>query len=138
MPVTVVFALTGAVTWFVYGAVAERVALTVTRREFGVMAVAVAWAWAWAWAWFVCEAFGGVIAGSVAWAVAGGILGAVVGVADWAWAFAGTFVGAVSGAISEAANELLESFNKRYTFLILAGTSLSGLVFGQLLSRLLP
>lgn len=137
LPVTGVFAVTGAVTWFVYGAVAERVALAVTVREFGVMAVAVAWAWAWAWTWFVCEAFGGVLAGSVAWAFAGAILAAFVGVLDWAWAFAGAFVGVVSGATSEAANELLNSFNKCHTFLILAGTSLSGLGFGQLLSRLL-
>jgi len=51
----------------------------------------------------------------------------------------GIVAGAVSGAVSEAGNELLESFSKLQTFLILAFTSLSGLGLGWLLGvKFLP
>lgn len=139
IPVVVVFAMTGAVSWFVFGAVAGRVAMAVTEGGFVDVAVVVAWAWAWAWTWFVFEALVGVVAGSVAWVAAGVLLGVVfgikVGVVVWAWAFTGVVAGSVSGAVSEAGNELLQSFCKLHTFLILALTSLSGLCLGWLSGR---
>jgi serine/threonine-protein kinase len=79
----------------------------------------------------------------MAWVIAGFVLGVVfgirVGVVVWAWALTGIVAGAVSGAVSEAGNELLESFSKLQTFLILAFTSLSGLGLGWLLGvKFLP
>jgi len=53
----------------------------------------------------------------------------------WVWAVAGGVAGAVTGASIGAANELLNSFSKFQTFLILSATSLAGLGLGRLLSR---
>ncbi len=133
----VVFALTGAVTWFVFGAVAERIALLMQEQDFMRLAGVITWAWAWAWAWFLFEAVAGVFVGAVGWIVAGFGLGIFVGSPVWVWAVAGAVAGLLAAAVSKARKELLESFSKFHTFLIMAVTCLSGLALGRLLSVVL-
>lgn len=129
-----VFAVSGAVTWYVFGAVTGRVALAISEGKFLTVAVFVAWAWAWAWVWFVFEAMAGIVVGGLVWVAAGVALGMWTGVAVWVWAVAGAVAGVIAAAVSKARKELLESFSKLHTFLIMAGTCLSGLGLGQLLS----
>lgn len=129
-----VFAVTGAVTWFVFGTVAGRIASTMTEGEVVNAARFVAWAWAWAWAWFVFEAIAGVVIGGIVWVLAGVVLGIIAGNAVWTWAIAGTVAGVMASAVSKARQELFQSFCKLHVFLIMAGTCLSGLGFGRLLS----
>jgi hypothetical protein len=139
VPIVMVFAINGAVTWYVFGAVAFFVALAVTKSKFLLIAFVVAWAWAWAWSWFLFELYTGVILGSLGWACLGVALGmqldVIFGTMAWVWPLAGAFAGSVSGAISQAGKELQQSFNQFQTFLFLAVTCLSGLGLGRLLSH---
>jgi hypothetical protein len=130
-----VFAVTGAVTWLVFGSVAGHVALAMPRGEFVNVAVVVAWAWAWAWTWFLFEAVAGVVIGGLAWTAAGVGLAVVAGDALWVWAVAGSVAGVIAAAVSKARKDLLVSFSKWHTFLIMAATSLSGLGLGRLVSE---
>jgi serine/threonine-protein kinase len=109
--------------FLVYGLVGYIFGVYSAPWQVGVLAVAVAVAWAgagagaWAvavaWVWAVAVAWAGVWA--VAWAVA------------WAGAVAGAWAG----------EELLKYFSRFHSFLILAGTNLSGLGSGWLLGFLL-
>ncbi|MCL1466032.1 hypothetical protein [Argonema galeatum] len=72
------------------------------------LALSSTFSWAWAWAY--------------AWA--------------YAWTFASTFAG--SSALSWAEEELLNSFSKFHTFLILLGTSWLGLGLGWLVYQIFP
>ena len=130
-----IFALTGAVTWFVFGSVAGRVAVAMTEGKLLIVVVVVAWSWAWAWVWFLFEAVAGVVVGGMAWVTAGVALGVFVGKAIWAWAVAGAMAGVVVAAVSKARQELLKSFSKSHTFLIMAGTCLLGLSLGRVVSE---
>lgn len=131
------FAVTGAVTWFVFGSVAGRVAVLMQENDFVRVAGVITWAWAWAWSWFLFEAVAGVIVGGVGWMVAGFGLGIFAGSAVWVWAIAGAVAGLLSAAVSKARKELLKSFCKFHTFLIMAVTCLSGLALGRFLSTVL-
>ncbi|HEY9833213.1 MAG TPA: hypothetical protein V6D26_21855 [Stenomitos sp.] len=130
-----VFSGTGAVTWFVFGSVAGRVALAMNAGQFFIVVVVIAWAWAWAWAWFVFEALAGVVVGGVVWVAVGVGFACLVGSAVWTWAVAGAVAGFIVAAVSKARKELLKSFSKSHTFMIMAGTCLSGLSLGRLLSE---
>ncbi len=81
------------------------------------------WTWfgLWAWAWVLAFAF----SMTEAWAWAGAVAGA------WVFAVAGTFAMAVGG------RELLKSFSRFNTFLILVGTSWLGLAWGWLVVSIL-
>jgi serine/threonine-protein kinase len=131
-----VFSGTGAVTWFVFGSVAGRVALAMSAGKFFIVIVVIAWAWAWAWAWFVFEALAGIVVGGVVWVAVGVGFAFLAGAAVWTWAVAGAVAGFIVAAVSKARKELLQSFSKSHTFMIMAGTCLSGLSLGRLLSEL--
>lgn len=133
----IIFSLTGAVTWFVFGSVAGRVALAMNAGQSLIVAVVAAWAWAWAWAWFVFEALAGVVVGGVVWVAVGFGIGIFAGAPVWTWAMAGAVAGFVVAAVSKARKELLKSFSKSHTFVIMAGTCLLGLSSGRLVSELL-
>jgi serine/threonine-protein kinase len=125
------------VIWFVFGAVAGRVAWAIAVGKFEVMAMLLAMVVAWPWAWFVFEALAGVVAGSVAWAITGAIFGIMAGSVNWTFAATGIVAGAGAVAVSKAGHELQKSFSRSHTFVILAGISLSGLVLGRFLSGIL-
>lgn len=131
-----VFSGTGAITWFVFGSVAGRVALAMSTGNFFIVVVVIAWAWAWAWAWFVFEALAGIVVGGVVWVAVGVGFAFLVGAAVWTWAVAGAIAGFIVAAVSKARKELIKSFSKPHTFIIMAGTGLSGLSVGRLLSEL--
>ena len=130
-----IFAIVGAVTWFVFGSVAGRVALATNTGKFLIVAAVVAWAWAWAWVWFVFEALAGVIVGGVVWVIVGFGFGIVAGNAVWVWAVAGAVAGIVVATVSKARKELLQSFSKFHTFMIMAATCLLGLSVGRIISE---
>jgi hypothetical protein len=133
----VIFAASGAVTWFVFGSVAGRVASLLARGDVGQVVLVIVWAWAWAWAWFLFEAAAGVVVGGIGWILAGVAIGWWAGVAVWAWAAAGAVAGMIAAVVSKARKELLQSFSKWHAFLILATTTLLGLVLGRLISAVL-
>lgn len=131
-----VFSGTGAITWFVFGSVAGRVALAMSTGKFFIVVVVIAWGWAWAWSWFVFEALAGVVVGGVVWVAVGVGFAFLAGGALWTWAVAGAIAGFIVGAVSKARKELIKSFSKSHTFMIMAGTCLSGLSLGRWLSEL--
>ncbi|BAY12523.1 serine/threonine protein kinase [Calothrix sp. NIES-2098] len=106
--------------------------LAASNAPYIIWAVAVAGAVAWAVAAAV----------AVPWAVAaaGAVAVVVVGAGVVAWAVAGVVAGVVAWAAAAAATvvgeDLLESFSKFHTFLILASTSSLGLGLGWLGNRI--
>jgi hypothetical protein len=80
------------------------------------------WSWLWLWVGALAVARTGVGAVAKAWAMAKTVTGTMA----VAWAMAATV------AVTVARDDLLKSFSKLQTFLILAGISFGGLGLGWL------
>ncbi|WP_249066407.1 serine/threonine protein kinase [Argonema antarcticum] len=90
------------------------------------LASASALAWAWAWTSLLASAWALALASASAW------VSASASASSWALASASAWALAWAWALALASDELVKSFSKFHTFLILLGTSWLGLGLGWL------